>query len=410
MDNNYEYKTSHPWLNFSLDMRGVLPRLWMSLGEAQSKCMNIAGVPLQPETAKRLHKIYLAKGVHATTAIEGNSLSEDDVLKKIEHRQLNLPVSQGYLETEVKNIIELCNDLKGEINHSGFGNLDRLKIQEFNRIILKGLPLPEEVIPGEIRKHSVVVANYRGAPAKECEYLLDKMCSWLNSEAFRSQNENERIAYGVLKAIVAHIYLAWIHPFGDGNGRTARIVEFYILMASGVPSPATQLLSNHYNQTRSEYYRQLSRTSSELNGNLIPFIEYAVQGLVDGLKIQVEWIRRQHVIVTWRNFVFDSFKGKSGATSDRQRNLVLDLSEKTDPVTLNKIPEISPRMAIAYARKTTKTMRRDINALLKMQPSLIVKKSEGITANIGMITAFLPKRHTLPDGHQHENPISEAGV
>jgi hypothetical protein len=67
--------------------------------------------------------------------------------------------------------------------------------------------------------------------------------------------------YAILKAMVAHLYLAWTHPFGDGNGRTARLIEFHILLSAGVPSPAAHLFSNHYNQTRAEYYRQLDRAS-----------------------------------------------------------------------------------------------------------------------------------------------------
>lgn len=70
----------------------------------------------------------------------------------------------------------------------------------------------------------------------------------------------------ILKAIAAHLYLAWIHPF-DGNGRTARLMELRLLLAAGVTTPATHLLSNHYNLTRGEYYRQLdaaSRTGNPL--------------------------------------------------------------------------------------------------------------------------------------------------
>jgi len=82
----------------------------------------------------------------------------------------------------------------------------------------------------------------------------------------------------------------WIHPFGDGNGRTARLVEFQILLQAGIPSPAAHLLSNHYKQTRTEYYRQLA-TASRSGGNILPFIEYAVGGFVDGLKEQLALIR-----------------------------------------------------------------------------------------------------------------------
>lgn len=389
------YIQTHPWLSFTIAMQGATPPLWMSLGEAQSKCLHIAQVPLRPEFAKKLHEIYLAKGVHATTAIEGNTLSEEDVLRRIEHgKQLELMPSQEYLDKEISNIIDVCNELKAAINQPGFGNLSRRQIEEFNERVLRGLSLEEGAVPGKIRQYSVGVANYKGAPHAECEYLLDRLCEWLNSPDFVPPNEGDKVAYGIIKAIVAHVYLAWIHPFGDGNGRTARIIEFYILMASGVPAPATQLLSNHYNRTRTEYYRQLSKASAVHNGDLIPFIGYAIQGFIDGLKGQLEWINKQQLTVTWENFVYSLFKGKDGPTAERQRRLILDLSEKTDPVHINKIPEVSPRMAIAYARKTTKTIRRDVNALLKMTPPLIISTSDGLIVNKAIIFAFLPARHT----------------
>ena len=49
------------------------------------------------------------------------------------------------------------------------------------------------------------------------------------------------MAEGILKATLAHLYIAWIHPFGDGNGRTARLVEFMLLSRAGVPSPSAHL-------------------------------------------------------------------------------------------------------------------------------------------------------------------------
>jgi len=41
-----------------------------------------------------------------------------------------------------------------------------------------------------------------------------------------------------------------IHPFGDSNGRTARLIEFYILLRAGLPDMVSHILSNHYNDTR----------------------------------------------------------------------------------------------------------------------------------------------------------------
>src|SRR3984957_7859662 len=104
------YEETHPWVSFKLDLRPVPHSLWMLIGEARSKCEHIAGAPLQPEEAGRLYKVYLTKGVHATTSIEGNTLSEEEVQQRIE-KSLRLPASQEYLGKEVDNVLDACNQI-----------------------------------------------------------------------------------------------------------------------------------------------------------------------------------------------------------------------------------------------------------------------------------------------------------
>src|SRR5262249_16120802 len=147
-------------------------------------------------------------------------------------------------------------------------------LKEFNALILKGLELNEDVVPGEIRNYDVGVGSYRGAPHGDCEFLLSKLCEWIESPLFQDDSDNNLIT-AIIKSIVFHLYLAWIHPFGDGNGRTARLVELAILLAQGVSTPAAHLLSNHYNATRKKYYGELDRASKS-GGDIIPFIEYAM--------------------------------------------------------------------------------------------------------------------------------------
>src|SRR3989442_1040974 len=66
----------------------------------------------------------------------------------------------------------------------------------------------------------------------------------------------------------------------------------------------THLLSNHYNQTRAEYCRQL-KAASDSGGDVIPFIEYAVTGFVEGLREQLKIIRYQQWDMVWRNYVHE---------------------------------------------------------------------------------------------------------
>ena len=109
-----KFETSHPWLTFRLDAEKIPAAVWILLGEARSKCEHLAGVPLQPKTAQTLNQVFLAKGARATTAIEGNTLSEEQVRQQIDGT-LHLPPSKQYLAQEVQNIIEAFNGLFREI-------------------------------------------------------------------------------------------------------------------------------------------------------------------------------------------------------------------------------------------------------------------------------------------------------
>jgi Fic family protein len=241
-----------------------------------------------------------------------------------------------------------------------------------------------------------VVGRYLCAPAEDCEYLLERFCEWLNGSTFQPK-EGAEIVYGIIKAIIAHVYFVWIHPFGDGNGRTARLLELKFMMEAGVPSDVAHLLSNHYNLTRSDYYRELD-AASKSGGDVLPFVEYAVRGFVDQLKEQIEVIRNQQIDVTWINYVHDRFRRDKSSSGRRRRALVLALSEAEKPVPKSEIPKLTPDLAADYAKKTPKTISRDLNALIEME--LILRRPEGYVARKRKIYAFLPIRKRTPPQHQ----------
>lgn len=386
------YKRTHPWISFQIDLRKAPPDLWIALGEAASKCEHLSRVPLRPATSELLHRLYLAKGVAATTAIEGNTLSEEDVLKAVDGK-LDVPPSKAYLKQEVENIIEACNAIGSQLASDRLPPLTPKLVCDYNRQVLNRLPLKEDVVPGKLRPYSVVVGNvYRGAPAEDCDHLLEQLCAWLNGPDFKPR-EGMEVVYAILKAVVAHLYLAWIHPYGDGNGRTARLLEFHILLSAGVPSPAAHLFSNHYNLTRAEYYRQLDYASKS-GGDLISFLNYAVRGLIDGLREQLDFVWAQQWDVVWRNYVHELFKNRNSATDTRRRHLALDLGARGGWVKSADIQELTPQLAKAYANKIPKTVQRDLNALQKME--LIAREPRQVRARREIILSFLPLRRRIP--------------
>lgn len=387
-----QYQSSHPWITFQLRLPPDRLHLWLRLGEVTSKIEHLAGVPLRPDLARELHEIYLAKGALATTAIEGNTLSEEQVKLQIEGK-LSLPKSQQYLQQEVQNILDVCNREAAELVAIGGNPPPQLSvdlIKAYNRDVLKGLALDADVLPGEIRSHSVLVGNvYRGAPAADCEFLLGRLCEWLNGIDFEPADEELRIPLALVKAVVAHVYLAWIHPFGDGNGRTARLVEFHLLFASGVPLPAAHLLSDHYNLTRTEYYRELARASGS-GGDLIPFISYALQGFLDGIRAQIGRVREQQMRVAWENYVHDRFRQfKVSPTQKRRRDLVLELTAH-DWVDTGNVALLTPQIARDYATAGDRMLQRDLNAVAAL--NLVERRHGKVRARTELVRAFLPHR------------------
>ena len=383
-----EYTGTHPWITFQVDLQNMEHPDWMLFGEARAKCDQIAGTPLMPVTAEQLHKLYLVKGVRATTAIEGNTLSEEEVNSLIEG-SLRLPPSQKYLEQEVDNVVEACNAIAGQVMESGYRPLTVEDICRYNVQVLENLDLLEQkTVPGEIRQYSVVVGRYRAAPAQDCRYLLERMCNWLNGPDFEADIDDQHYFVKVVaKALAAHLYLAWIHPFGDGNGRTARLVELRLLVESGLPFPVGHLLSNHYNRTREMYYQALERSSTVKPYSIQEFFSYALRGLVDGLQEQIEWIEGQQIMVAWESFVYEQFANKNTNASRRQQRLLHDL-DPNNPTPRANITTITPRIALEYAGKTPKTVTRDLNLLEERE--LIVRTAGGFMPNLDLVRAFLP--------------------
>lgn len=386
----HAFEDTHPHITFGLDLRRASPELWILLGEAVSKASHVARALLAPKESRDLMHVYLAKGIHATTAIEGNTLSEEEVRQAVEHK-LRVAPSKEYMATEVENVLGAMNELTSTLASGSLPAITTEFVKGLNRSVLEGLDLPSDVVPGEIRGHSVLVGGaYRGAPARDCEHLLERLCGWLSGDDFGPPDPVYAGPLAVIKAIVAHLYIAWIHPFGDGNGRVARLVEHTVLLEAGFPLPTTQLLSNHYNATRAEYYRALDRARAE---GPLAFVMYAVRGFVDGVReqLRIVWLRQSED--RFEQYVYERIGRIKGDMEQRRIWLALDLARTSEaPVAKRDLPDLSPRLARAYATKTEKTLTRDLNALKELE--LVREAPRGqFEANREILLAFLPLRH-----------------
>ncbi len=371
-------------------------REWILLGVIQARIEQIIRIPIPAYVSQNFRTIYLSKGVHSTTAIEGNSFSEEEVARIIAG-DFQVPPSRDYQRQQITNMVAALNHVAREMAAGDSVTYSLSRLNDWHRLVLDGFG-NDTVRVGEIRQHRVTVGRYLAAPPSELERLLDQFCAWLNDAEFAPAGY--KMAAQLLKAIAAHVYFAWIHPYGDGNGRMARLIEFAILLEAGVPDIAAHLPSDFYNKTRDEYYRQLQESHGEYrderypaDGNLAGFIRYALQGLKDELDAQLKVIHDTLQETVWRDSIHAVFRERYSATMStarqRQRRLLLALTDHglEKAVRARDIRSLSSELYELYLGKTERTITRDLNQLVDM--GLMLRFGNRYRSNSDSLFAFM---------------------
>jgi len=378
--------TKYPHIMFTSNWT-LTARSTFLLGQCEAYVQSIGRTPILPELHQKLLTVSLIKGARATTAIEGNTLTEEEVERV--HKGEHIAPSKEYQEIEVRNILDAFNDLMDEIIIDKRSEMvSPGLIKKLHLKVGKNLGENFESIPGKFRQSARNVATYKCPDHEDIEELIDSFCAWIQKE-FHYDKE-QQFSDCIIQAIASHVYLEWIHPFGDGNGRTGRLLEFYILIRGGNPDIASHLLSNHYNETRAKYYTELENAGNKRN--LTEFIEYALEGLRDGLDNIIDKLQNGQIGITWHKFIYDTFAKKPFTTPHqkamfkRQRELILAF--EPGDYTLDQVSEMNPSIAKKYATLSVKTLKRDLDELMKLE--LIIQDGTLYSPNIHLIRQYFP--------------------
>ncbi|MCY4105994.1 MAG: Fic family protein [Chloroflexi bacterium] len=403
-----KYLSSHSWIDFQLSLDEAGFEFWRNLGRVEESIWHISRASLPLADASRLYGVYLARSVRATIAIEGSTLTEEEV-SQIEKGDFPKRASRAYEEQEAKNIFALYNHIAEQIlsGHQSAGQPPQITletIKKYNGMVRVHIEDQETVSPGgEFRSHGVRIGRSRGAPHVDLPYLTNRLCEWLYRD-LAGLEKLGTVAQGVLRATLAHLYIAWIHPFADGNGRTARALELHILLDSGVPDIAAHLLSNYYHRTRQRYYEALDRSRHE---GALAFLRYALDGFRIMLREQLEELKRQQLPLLWRDLVYREFTGKNSSLQERRRDLALTLVHALgQPISMQEIlNHAPPRLALEYMESPRK-LERDLVALMQLGPKehvglpgmerevsvgIIQRTEAGIQPRLDLLFAFQPR-------------------
>ena len=368
-------------VNFDLMVNRDHRELIQDLALIKSLSRTIREIPVPPSVQERLHTLNIVRAVRGTTGIEGNELTEEevsDVLKSDVDSRV-LPATRQREEREVRNANSLMRFVEQVLRTDPEIRLTEQLICRFHEILTTGIDY-ENNEPGRYRRLDVHVASYQPPQYEEVPHLMSEFVRWLDDDRGRSLDP-------VVRAVVAHFLLVSIHPFGDGNGRSSRGVESFLLYKAGVNVRGFYSLANYYYEHRSEYVRFLDEVRFRSDPDITPFVLFASKGLVNELEQVHAELLSQLMIVSFRDYAFEemSMSGRLRTRAGlRQFMFLLELGDQR--VALDALMTGSHSLAALYSDVGRRTVYRDVNLLVGLD--LIVVEDGVVRAKTEVMGEF----------------------
>lgn len=238
---------------------------------------NIKSLPINPQLLTSLRQSAKLSTIHYSTQIEGNRLSREEV-----NNVLNKNI-------EIKNRVRDEKEIKGYYIALDF--MDKLAKQKsiISEEDIKKLHAyvegggKEKVKPTPYRDAQNVITDslsgrivYMPPEAKDVPELMKEFVDWIN------EPDNTPIP---VKAGIAHYQFVTIHPYFDGNGRTARLLTTLILHKNGYDLKGIYSLEEYYAKDLQGYYDAITIGNSHnyymgrADADITKWLEYFINGM-----------------------------------------------------------------------------------------------------------------------------------
>lgn len=274
---------------------------------AESKAVIISS-PLIPEWEVSLRKDAIIRSAHSSTAIEGNPLTLEEVSALAQGREV---MARRKDRAEVLNYLEALDKIPSFASHKPFTLADLLEI---HKVVTRDT-LEDPSYEGILRPVQVIIGNpvtrevtFRPPDTEEVPGLIEDFLEWFNSSEIDTLDP-------VVAAGLTHYELVRIHPFVDGNGRTARIMATMLLYKRGFDLKRFFALDDYYDHDRNSYYTALQTVDPETL-NVTEWLEYFTEGVAVSIKTV-----KEKVIGLSQNIKVLKEKGQV-ALNERQMQIV----------------------------------------------------------------------------------------
>lgn len=253
----------------------ISPRL-LSLVEAVAALRErIQGAAVELSWIPALQKDTRTRNVHASTAIEGNPLTLEQVRALEEGRTL---ATKG--KRSQREVLNYFAGLRYVEKRAGMKTISHEQVLKLHRILAEGVMDQGEA--GRYRTIAVRVGRYAPPPPGDVSGLMFELLKWWSGAAAELSP--------VLSSAILHYRFEAIHPFADGNGRTGRALALWELYRRGFDTHHIFSVDEYYWEDRPRYYAALTAVRRE-GEDLTGWLEYCSEGLRQTL--ERVWLRIQ---------------------------------------------------------------------------------------------------------------------
>jgi Fic family protein len=348
----------------------------------------IRDCPSFPYSTKNIVRDELMSAIGSTLAIEGITLREDEIKETLQQTRLQDNLKRK--QQEVLNSQNVYDYIQNEVNNCEGKFIYKLEhVNQIHKLFTEKI----EYIgnrPGQYRNCTALF----GEPRKKslCETYADiytamkGFIDWLNRETTELLNGSV-----IVKAIMSHYYLTEIHPFGDGNGRTARAVEAMVFYANKINPYCFWSLANFWSTHRNDYIVHLGNVRDTCGP--MEFLMWGAKGYLEEVKrIKGRVLKkvRQLMLRDYVRYLVDEKTQQKPEERINQRiRRIVELLTRSEKIALDKFRSY-PEYKSLYSGMATITQGRDLDKMKSLKLILVttVEGKEFIEPNYSLLDSL----------------------
>ena len=271
----------------------ITPQVARALMRIEAARQAIESLPITPKLLATLRETARLFSTHYSTMIEGNRLTQEQVAKVIGEHQ-SFPGRERD-QDEVRGYYSALDAME-QIARLG-KNISEFNVQTLHALVMGGgktrkKPTPYRDGQNVIKDSRTGSIVYMPPEAKDVRELVSELIFWINGQ------DDLPVP---LKAAIAHYQFATIHPYYDGNGRTARLLTTLILHVGGYGLKGLYALEEYYARDLKAYYDALTVGPSHnyylgrAEADVTKWVAYFIEGVAIAFENVREQARRQAI-------------------------------------------------------------------------------------------------------------------